>query len=527
MLLDCTLRDGGYYTNWDYPLGLLDDLINYHYKYTDIALEFGYVNLQKEKEYKGLCAESPFEYCNYLFNQFTGKSKWPTNKKVFLMINSKELVKLSDKKKKDLIHAIKNCTFFNGIRLATENIHFEDALNFINLARENNIFSIINIMKVDKVNQEEVDFILLTLKEISLERRPNVFYLADSYGSLFMHDTKSLINKFNQKLNDLEIELGFHAHNNKGLALANTIEAINNGAKWFDGSWLGMGRGAGNAEIEHLILNKLLLGKSLRFQSQMASDSQNLIENHFIGLKKKYNWGKNVFYDLSATVGLHPTKCLDLINSHKLSKYSKIYSILSSGNHCANQKKKFNVFDDKFFKKYAGMIPILVYSGESSIKNIAGLNFLSESKKYFLIRINYSSILDDLKTNLLLTSSSERLIQFIADNNQNHKRLVCLTPRYCLDEIKIEHEINNLIIYEKDNKYFYSIHFALDLLSKNGFKKVKVIGLDGKINLSLKGKEEFNDTENILKKFSKNITIESLTSSPYNIKLTPIYSIMN
>ena len=54
MLLDCTLSDGGYYTNWDYPLGLLDDLINYHYKYTDIALEFGYINLQKEKEYKGL-----------------------------------------------------------------------------------------------------------------------------------------------------------------------------------------------------------------------------------------------------------------------------------------------------------------------------------------------------------------------------------------------------------------------------------------------------------------------------------------
>ena len=67
----------------------------------------------------------------------------------------------------------------------------------------------------------------------------------------------------------------------------------------------------------------------------------------------------------------------------------------------------------------------------------------------------------------------------------------------------------------------------MDLLSKNGFRNVKVIGLDGKINLSLKGKEEFNDTENILKKFSKNITIESLTSTPYNIKLTPIYSIMN
>ena len=64
--------------------------------------------------------------------------------------------------------------------------------------------------------------------------------MADSFGSLFMLETKYLVNKFKAKLSDLNIELGFHAHNNKGLGLANTFEAINNGAEWCDGSWLGM-----------------------------------------------------------------------------------------------------------------------------------------------------------------------------------------------------------------------------------------------------------------------------------------------
>ncbi len=526
MLLDCTLRDGGYYTNWDYSLGLLEDLINFHYKYTDIALEFGYVNLQKEKEYKGLCAESPFEYCNYLFNQFTGKSKWPVDKKVFLMINSNELIDINISQKIELIEQIRGSNFFNGIRIATENRYFNEVLGFIKLARENNLFSIINFMKIDKVSKEDIDLIIETLQKTFIDNRPNVFYLADSYGSLFMEDTKSLIRLFNKKLLDLDIELGFHAHNNKGLALANTIEAVNNGAEWFDGSWLGMGRGAGNAEIEHLILNKLLTGKDIRFQSKLASDAQNLIENHFINLKQKYKWGKNIFYDLSSTAGLHPTKCLDLINSHKLSKYSKIYSILSSGNDAIKHNKTFDYFERRFFSKYDEMIPILVYSGESSVKNISGLNFLSDSQKFFLIRINYSSILDDLKTNLLMTSSSERLTQFIAETNNSNSNLICITPSYCLNEVRIDKEFKNLISYETDSRFSYSIHFALNLLSTNGFKKVKVIGLDGKRNLSLKDKEEYKSTENIIKTFSQKLTIESLTNTPYNIKLTPIYSIM-
>jgi 4-hydroxy 2-oxovalerate aldolase len=50
----------------------------------------------------------------------------------------------------------------------------------------------------------------------------------------------------------LEIDVGFHAHNNLGLAISNSITAVESGAKIIDGAILGFGAGAGNAQLEVL-----------------------------------------------------------------------------------------------------------------------------------------------------------------------------------------------------------------------------------------------------------------------------------
>ena len=48
-------------------------------------------------------------------------------------------------------------------------------------------------------------------------------------------------------------KLGIHAHNNKGLALANSLQAIKSNIDWVDSTILGMGRGAGNTCTKQLI----------------------------------------------------------------------------------------------------------------------------------------------------------------------------------------------------------------------------------------------------------------------------------
>ena len=49
------------------------------------------------------------------------------------------------------------------------------------------------------------------------------------------------------------MKIGCHFHNNCGLALANTLAAIEAGCQNADCTITGMGRGAGNAETELLL----------------------------------------------------------------------------------------------------------------------------------------------------------------------------------------------------------------------------------------------------------------------------------
>lgn len=60
-------------------------------------------------------------------------------------------------------------------------------------------------------------------------------------------------------VDNLAIPVGFHAHNNLSLAVANTVAAIEAGAKIADGTTRGFGAGAGNCQLEVLaaVLEKM------------------------------------------------------------------------------------------------------------------------------------------------------------------------------------------------------------------------------------------------------------------------------
>ena len=77
----------------------------------------------------------------------------------------------------------------------------------------------------------------------------DVVYVVDSAGAMLPEDVKERVGLLKQKL---DIEVGFHAHNNLGLAIGNTITAVQEGATVVDGTLGGLGAGAGNAPTEVL-----------------------------------------------------------------------------------------------------------------------------------------------------------------------------------------------------------------------------------------------------------------------------------
>lgn len=72
-------------------------------------------------------------------------------------------------------------------------------------------------------------------------------YVVDSAGTLLPHQVRERIRALRA---NLSVDIGFHAHNNLSLAMANTLVAIEEGATRIDGSIRCLGAGAGNTQTE-------------------------------------------------------------------------------------------------------------------------------------------------------------------------------------------------------------------------------------------------------------------------------------
>ena len=81
--LDCSLRDGGYYNNWDFDESLINDylqvLSSIGVDYCEIGFRF-----LKNAGFKGVCAFTSEEFLNSL--------EIPKNLKIAIMLNASDLI---------------------------------------------------------------------------------------------------------------------------------------------------------------------------------------------------------------------------------------------------------------------------------------------------------------------------------------------------------------------------------------------------------------------------------------------------
>ena len=75
-------------------------------------------------------------------------------------------------------------------------------------------------------------------------------FLMDSAGASLPNEVKL---KVSVLVEGLKVPVGFHAHNNLGMAIANSLTAIGRGATMIDATTRGFGAGAGNTQLEALV----------------------------------------------------------------------------------------------------------------------------------------------------------------------------------------------------------------------------------------------------------------------------------
>lgn len=303
LLLDCTLRDGGYYNSWDFPI----DVINSYLKAMQAAevdiVELGLRSLKNEG-FSGACA--------YSTDVFLRTLDLPEGLAVSVMVNAVELISDSDSLEftlESLFPEAANTSPVSVVRIACHVHEFERALPASTWLKERGFIVGFNLMQVADRSQAEVENLALQASKWPLD----VLYFADSMGSMGPEQTSEIILWLRKYWHG---PLGIHTHDNMGMALQNSLRAFTEGVTWLDATVTGMGRGPGNAKTEYLILE---LSQYRDTQCNMVP-LMGLIKNIFQPMQYQCGWGTNTYYYLAGKYGIHPTYIQEMLGDSRYSE---------------------------------------------------------------------------------------------------------------------------------------------------------------------------------------------------------------
>ena len=143
-------------------------------------------------------------------------------------------------------------------------------------------------------------------------------YVVDSFGSLYSEQIHALCDMFMECFKGTKIEVGIHAHNNRQLAFSNTIEATIRGANCVDASFAGLGRGAGNCQMELLL--GFLYNPKFRLRPVLKC-----IEQHIEPMREKLLWGYDYPYMVTGLLNQHPRSGMAFNASEDRGQIVKFY----------------------------------------------------------------------------------------------------------------------------------------------------------------------------------------------------------
>jgi 4-hydroxy 2-oxovalerate aldolase len=135
----------------------------------------------------------------------------------------------------------------DGVRVATHCTEADISIQHITWAKQNGMFACGFLMMSHMASPEK----LVEQARIMVDAGADYINIADSAGHMVPDDVKARIAELKAS-QYITVPVGFHAHANLGLAIANSLVAIQEGAEYIDATCRGLGAGAGNAQNEVL-----------------------------------------------------------------------------------------------------------------------------------------------------------------------------------------------------------------------------------------------------------------------------------
>ena len=302
-VLDCTIRDGGLINDHDFD----DAFVKAVYQACSDAgvdyMEIGY------KASRSLFAAGKFgdwKFCEEdSIRRIVDGS--PCALKLSVMADAGKCNWRTDilPKEKSPIDMVRVACYVNQI---------PEAVDMIKDAHDKGYEVSANLMAVSTIQDPDLDQAI----EVLAQTPTTTICVVDSNGALYAEQIEILVKKYLKAIEGSDKQVGIHTHNNIQLAFANTIEAIIHGANRIDATMAGVGRGAGNCPME------LLLG-FLRNPKFHLRPVLKLLQDQFIPLREKLEWGALVPYNVTGQLNQHPRSAIAMLAGSDRDNYVDFY----------------------------------------------------------------------------------------------------------------------------------------------------------------------------------------------------------
>lgn len=531
-ILDCTLRDGGYYNKWNFSQEVIEDYLLAMKSAQIDVVEVGF-RFYQNIGFKGACAYTTDEFLNNL--------NIPTGLKISVMVNGSDLCK--DPGCEHVIHELfPNSAKDSPVSLVRIACHYTDlhtALPAAGWLHQNGYKVGFNLMQVADRSQDEIDELIKMVNDWPI----NVLYFADSMGSMTPDDTQRMVHWLKKGWKG---PIGIHTHDNMGMGLANTLRAYTEGVDWLDSTVTGMGRGPGNTKTEELIIET----ESIRNRNVNIVPLMRLIHQIFEPMKEKYKWGTNPYYYMTGKYGIHPSFVQEMIGDTRYDEEDIIavidYLRTEGGKHFS-----FDSLDSarEFYRgvpkgswnpieKILNREVLILGSGPNIVLHINALEAYIRRKQPLVLALNTQSKIDQSLIDLRIACHPVRLLA----DAESYKNLPqpLITPYSMLPE-QLQNELNGVNILDfgltiKSNLFDFLdtycivptslvLAYTLAVVTSGKASNILMAGFDG----YPPGDPRNDEVESILKNFSESKSTLSLTSITYtqfkNISSKSLYAL--
>lgn len=507
-ILDCTIRDGGYYTNWDFSKQTIITYLKSINKLPVDFIEVGYRNTDLSG-YFGEYYFLPPHTMEFI--------KLHSDKSIAIILNEKDV------RVNMLPNLLGPChRFVDLVRIAIDPKNYNRALELAKEIKKMGYDVAFNVMYMSKWSEYPEMMERLS----KLDGVVDYFYMVDSFGGVFPEDVKETIRSVRSRTN---VKIGFHGHNNLELALANTLTAIDEGVDIVDATITGMGRGAGNLKTE-LLLTALNSLNGLDIDFNALSDTTSDFEK----LQDSYKWGTSLPYMVSGAKSLPQKQVMEWVSK----RYYSINSIVRALNNVSENKadnEKFPVLIEKSDSK-----DIVIVGGGPSVINHqeAIYGYLSANSHLAVVHASSKNARSfDGLTNeqyYCLAGSEGLRLEKVFDKNLNTKVKCILPPyprkmgTYVPESVKLNTFELERIDFVKE-KYDSHTAIALQTAINLGAVNVYLVGYDGYSNgaAAKKDQELFLENTYLFDSVKSKLKLTSLLPTEYKvIEIRSIYDLL-